>query len=389
MFRSQLKLVSACVAMGLVLALAIAGCGGGGESSSTVAETTGGAGNEGGSSGHSVLAKAESELAELYKGENGKPEAKAPEHKPGENVWVVSSGYAAEAEKIEAEEFKAAAESLGWNVTLKDGKFDPSVQLGAIREAVRAGADAIWLPTIDCEPVKAGLLEAKQAGIVVVSTNATDCEPALFSGETNYEVGDHEAYLRRFGEIQAIWAIAKTKAEAKVLLVYESDLQATKELNNASKARFEECATCEIVGEVSFTGSELGPPLQQKVEQALLKYPAVDVINGNYDGAVETSVAPAVRSSGKEIAVLGGEGVAGNIELIRNGEQAMAVGYPLGWPAYAAVDAMVRLLAGEAEAGNSGAGFQVVDAEHNLPPKGEPFRPSVNFQQLYKEAWGV
>jgi ribose transport system substrate-binding protein len=67
----------------------------------------------------------------------------------------------------------------------------------------------------------------------------------------------------------------------------------------------------------------------------------------------------------------------------------MGSGYPTGWLAYAGVDGILRLLAGEKEVGNSGAGLQVFDAEHNLPPKGEPFRPTFDYKQAYREAWGL
>ncbi len=272
-------------------------------------------------------------------------------------------------------------------MTVKDGKYDPSVQLAAVREAIRAGADAIWLETIDCEPIKAGLEEAKKAGIIVFDMGGRPCSPTLFTGEFEWSVGGIEAYAKRYGEIQAIWAIAETNAEAKVLLVYENDLASAEEINAGAKARFEQCKGCEIVGEVTFTGAEFGPPLQQKVEQALLKYPEATVVDGNYDAAAE-AVAAAVRSSGKDIPVLGGEGQSNNVELVRNGEQAMGVGYPLGWIAYGSADAILRLLAGE-EPTNSGAGFQPFDAEHNLPAKGEPFRPSFDYKKAYREAWGI
>jgi ribose transport system substrate-binding protein len=378
-------LMLACACLGLVLALAITACGGGSSSSSS----SGGGSTEGGSSGNSEAATAKSELAKLYKGTFKTPESSGPAPKSGQNVWAILPGFAAVGSKLDAEAFKEGAEELGWNVTLKDGKFEPSVWLSSIREAIRANADAIWLEGIDCESVKAGLEEAKKAGILVIASAASDCEPALFSTETNFVDGGYTEYLEAVGEAQAIWAIANTNAEAKVLLVYENDLAGLIALNNGAKSRLEKCSTCEIVGEVPFTGTELGPPLQQKVEQALLQYPETTVVDGNYDSAVELGVAPAVRASGKEIQVLGYEGNPNNIELVRNGEQAMGGGYPFGWLSYAALGAIIRLQAGERSPGNSGMGIQVFDAENNLPPKGEPYVPPIEFRKYYREAWGL
>jgi ribose transport system substrate-binding protein len=382
----RLSALPALAALGLVLGLAISACGGGSSSTSSGSATSGGEG----SSGSSEVATSKAELAKLYKGEYGKPNPEAPAHKSGMNVWAISVGYEAQGSKIGVEEFKKGAEELGWNATLRDGKFSPTEELTAVREAVQANADAIWLEAIDCEPIKAGLEEAKQAGIVVIASNATDCSEPLYTASTELESGPYPDYLTRFGEAQAVWAIADSNAEAKVLLVYENDIAGTKIINEGAKKRFEQCETCEIVGEVTFVGTELGPPLQQKVEQALLKYPTTTVVNGNYDTAAELGVVPAVRSSGKQISVLGAEGLPSNLELLKNGEQAMDVGYSFGWVAYSALDDMVRLLAGEKEVSKSGADLQVIDAENNLPAgKGEPFEPPVDYKALYREAWGV
>lgn len=386
--KSSRRLASALTfaAVCLTLALAISACGGGSGSSSSGTATGGGEGSSGGSE----AATAKAELAKLLKGDYGKPNPKAPAHKSGLNVWAISVGFEAQGSKIGVEEFKAGAEELGWHATLRDGKFSPSAELTAVREAVQAHADAIWLEAVDCEPIKAGLEEAKQAGIIVIASNSNDCAQPLFSGETELQSGAYPEYLTRFGEAQAIWAIADSNAEAKVLLVYENDVAGTKVINEGAKKRLEQCETCEIVGEVPFVGPELGPPLQQKVEQALLKYPDTTVVDGNYDTAVELGVAPAVRSSGKQIDVLGSEGLPTNLELIANGEQAMDVGYSFGWVAYSALDGIIRLAAGEKEVGKSGADLQVIDAENNLPAgKGEPFEPPVDYKALYREAWGI
>ncbi len=380
------RLLVACVGavLTLALALAVTACGGGSSSSSTGGGTT-----EGGSSGNSEAETAKAELAKLYKGELGKPASTGPAPEAGKNVWAIVPSFEIAGSKLAVDEFKAGAEEVGWDVTVREGKFSPSEELSEVREAVRLGADAIWLEAIECEAVKAGLLEAQKAGVVVVASNAFDCKQPLFTAETEYEPGDITAYAKRAGEAQAIWAIAETDAEAKVLLVYENDIQATRILNEAAKQRLEKCATCEIVGEVAITGAEYGPPLQQKVEQALLKYPETTIVNGNLDAIVENGVAAAVRSSGKQLPVLGFEGEPNNVEMIRNGEQAMTGTYPFGWAAYSAVDAINRLLAGEKEVGNSGAGIQVIDAKHNLPAKGETYQPPVDYKKYYREAWGL
>ncbi len=379
-----------CVSLILLMALSVAACGGGGSGITGGGEegTTGG-GEESTASGNDELATAKSELDALYRGEFGKPSPSSVVPRAGADVWGIVGGYESAGSKIEAEEFKRGAEELGWNATLRDGKFNPSVWLSTLREAVQAHPDAIWLEGIDCGSIEAGLKEAKRAGIPVVASIAQDCDPPLFSGETDFLIGDNHAFYKAYGESQAIWAIANTDAEAKVLLVYENDLQSTQEVNDAAKGRFEKCQGCEITGEVTFTGAEFGPPLQQKVEQALLQHPNTAVVDGNYDAAVENGIAAAVRNAGKPLLLLGGEGQPNNVELVREGVQSMGFFYPFGWVGYAALNGIVRLLGGETGVGDSGIGYQVYDAEHNLPPKGQAYTPPVSYKKLYRELWGL
>ena len=46
------------------------------------------------------------------------------------------------------------------------------------------------------------------------------------------------------------------------------------------------------------------------------------------------------------------------------------------------------LLAGE-ESGQSGVGVSVFDLDHDLPPEGEACRPSIDYEPVFKEVWGV
>jgi ribose transport system substrate-binding protein len=89
--------------------------------------------------------------------------------------------------------------------------------------------------------------------------------------------------------------------------------------------------------------------------------------------------------------IMGGEGTSAGMDLIREnrGMQA-AVGLPVGWEAYAAVDAVLRLFAKQdPAASDSGMGLQVVDQTHNLPPAGQPFTPNVDYKSAYRKMWGI
>jgi ribose transport system substrate-binding protein len=48
-----------------------------------------------------------------------------------------------------------------------------------------------------------------------------------------------------------------------------------------------------------------------------------------------------------------------------------------------------RILAGEdpKTMPNEGTGFEYIDKEHNLPPEGQIFNPSLDFKAAYLKVW--
>ena len=38
---------------------------------------------------------------------------------------------------------------------------------------------------------------------------------------------------------------------------------------------------------------------------------------------------------------------------------------------------------------DSGIGYKMIDRDHNLPPAGQGYEPSVDYKAAYKKAWGV
>lgn len=349
-----------------------------------------------GSTDTAAVEAAQAELDKLYEGTHSEPPTDAPAPAEGKEIWVMSPGNASEAAKINADAVVEAADKLGWSSNVIDAKFDPTLMLAGIRDAVGAGADGIYIYSFDCAPIRSGLEEAKAAGIPVVVDEGFDCSdveegaPSLYTWVTRFEDGlTFPQYIKKLGEAQAIWTIAKTEGEAKILSFRQSDLRVTADWADAFENYIREnCPGCEIVETINFTGRDYGPPLQQKASQALLKHPDVTVVYGNQDAGVANGIAAAVRESGRDLLLVGGEGLSANLDYIRDGLQSMAEGYDPGWPGYAAVDAFVRIFAGEEPSEKTGLGVRIIDEEHNLPAEGA-FDTGVDYKQIYEEAWGV
>jgi ribose transport system substrate-binding protein len=377
----------ALILAGLVVlvALSLTACGGG--------SADGGSGERAGSDD---VARYQRQLAALYNGTYEEPSGGPVTPPPGKKVWVISTGQTIETAVNAAAAMEAAGRTLGWEVTVFDGRFDSARQISGIEAALAAGADGVVLLYVDCAPVKAGLQQARAAGVAVVGIESKDCEPALEDHVVRY-AGDRDFVTwvsHGFGGTQAKWVIAKTKGEARTIVSVQTDLYTTAVTYDPGITDvFAACDSCEIVDTIEFVGDEFGPPLQQKIEQSLNQHPEANSFIAAYDAVLTGGGAAALRASGRleQIQSMGGEGSKPGIELIYDQAGMDAcVGIPTAWEGYAAMMGLARVFAGQdPDRGDSGIGTQACDADHNLPPKGESYRAPIDFVAAYERLWGV
>lgn len=386
-----------------MLAILIAGCGGGSSSGASAASETSSSSSEASSSASDFVAEAEEELAVDYQGRFTSPPKTAPSHKSGVNTWIISCGQANPgcAEPVAAAE--KAATALGWKATVFDGNFGVGDAYNSgIRQAIAAGAEVIVTAAINCNQAKSGYEAAKAAGVIVVGILSFDCNdpkihdgPPLFTAEMKFTPESPtaaELSLER-GRAKAAWIVAHTDGNAKVINTDFAGLTTGLYQNEGFVNALEGCTTCEIQTTIEFTPEDLtNGNLKQKWASALAQYPEANAGVVLSDGIViQAGLAQALQSAGrtKTFALISGEAYAPNAELIRdeNGEAA-AVPFDSEWAAWGAIDTALRVMAGK-KSTFEGPGIQVVDKEHNLPAKGQGYRAPVNYEALYKKAWGV
>src|SRR5690606_30983716 len=104
----------------------------------------------------------------------------------GKNVWAIPCIASAPGCQAPVEGVKEAAKTLGWKVTVADGKADPGVQSAAISRAIANGADGIILSSVDCSSVKRSLQDAKAKKVPVVAVYSFDCDDPAVGGEALY-----------------------------------------------------------------------------------------------------------------------------------------------------------------------------------------------------------
>jgi len=332
----------------------------------------------------------------LYEGVGFSPPTPgAPPAPTGKNVWWIAQGIGADAQAEAAAEMVTLGERLGWSVTVFDGKYDSSIALSGIEQAIAAKADGIFFWIIDCSAVQSGLQAAKDAGVPTISIEGQDCSPGLFTHTVAYGATpgiQTNDFWKEWGVTMATMAIAKTNAQTKVILISETDTAGTRATTEGWKETLAQCPTCEIVAEVEFVAGDFGPKLQTMIEQALIKHPEANALIPAYDAVLTSGGSAAIRASGRQadLFVMGGEGSTPGMDEIRQGTGMQgASGIDPAYEVYAGVDALIWILGGKNPAGTSnGEGFQLADKEHNMPPTG-PYKASYPFRDYYLQYWGI
>jgi len=370
------------------LALVAIGCGDDGGS-----DTSGGA--SAGSAESDYVEQVKADVEQHYTGTYTGPPDAAPAAEPGKNVWIISAGQAATISVMATGGAEDAAEALGWETTIYDGKFDPAEWANGIRQAIADGADGIVLYLIDCNLVRGPLTQARKAGITVVAGESIDCnetdpdQESLFDGMPEYVEGTYAEWIKEYGRLQAQWLIAQTDGEAHVLYPRTDEVQGYTLIREGAEEELAKCPDCSIEY-YEWRQADLGPQLRQKTEQALLRNPNANAMILPLDAMATAGVGAALTATGRrDMLVIGAEGEEANIEMIKEDDPGMdaGVGIPTRYEGFAMMDVLLRLFADEKPA-PSGMGLQIYDAEHNLPESGT-YQAPVDFETAYLEAWGA
>jgi ribose transport system substrate-binding protein len=316
------------------------------------------------------------------------------------HIVVISAGQAASSSAIPSNGAVAAAQKAGWKVDLYDAKLMPSNYTPLIRQAIAANADGIILDAIDCNTAKQALQEAKDKNIPVVPIYAFDCSDkagggdptGLFTANINFgpKATDPDAFSESYGQDQANYIIADSKNTAKIIAIQDPEfivlhytLQGFTDAINASNGS-------KIVDTLSITTQDItSGQLVPKIQAELLKHPEATWIKSPYTYVTTLGIVPALGAKAGQIKVMGGEGFSDELDLIRQGKATAANVISSEWTGWAAVDTLNSVFLKQAPV-DSGIGWTMVDAQHNLPPTpGTNFVPPVDFKAAYAKAWGV
>lgn len=312
---------------------------------------------------------------------------------PGKNLYVISCGQAAAACASVSEAVKTAAEVAGWTATIADGKLNPDGFAAAIRQAIAGGANVIIPMGMGCGVAQAAWQEAKTAGITVVGGGGVDnCDPKLWATERKWIEGyDTKQYYELTGTLQAQYAYGKLGSSAKAIVLNYATEAWGPWITDAFKAKITELGG-EVVDTVDISGPDMADgSYVQKVTSELLSHPDANVLVGSIDSWFINGLSSSIVQAGLQdkLLVVSRNGDAAALDLIRQGGAGLnaTVGISSGWGGWGSVDTALRVVAGQ-EPQYVGDALQVVDADHNMPASGT-FDGSVDYQTIYRTAWGV
>jgi ribose transport system substrate-binding protein len=347
-------------------AATVAGCGGSDDSS-----TTGG-----GSAGAEVDALVDKAMApSKWRG----PKEPAPAVS-GKRVVIISCAQAAEGCKRVAQGYSEAAESLGWEAEVVDGKGTPDGMAAGLEQALTTKADGVLMAFIPPALVTEDLKRVRDAGIPVIDVGAE-----TEASQVDYDVSESTVAQ---GKSLAAYVTKESGGKAKIAILDDPEFPTiTSRLRGFREELERLCEDCEIVETQKFAITEIGTNLGGKVVSMLQSNPEIDWVVAAYDAAA-TPMVTAITNGGlaDRVKLVSFDGNSQNFDFIRNGNvQVASAANSMEWMGWAGVDQLNRIF-GKKQKVDQLAPIRLITKD-NLPPEGENYTGDVDFRAEYEKLW--
>ncbi len=315
-------------------------------------------------------------------------------------IVIISAGQGADSNSVPSNGALQAAQAIGWHASIYDAQLNPSKYAGLVDQAIAAHVNGIILDAIDCSTVKGPLEQAKKAGIAVTAMYAFDCNDphsgggttTLFGGVTNYGAknANLDKFTESYGSDQADYIIAKSDNKAKIIVVQDPEFTVLYYTALGFDNTIAASHGSQVIATLDITQEDLVDGQVVPIIQAeLARYPQATWIKSPFTYATTLGIVPALGTNPNHVSVMGGEGFHDELDDIRNGKIVATNAISSNWTGWAAVDTLNSIF-NHTKPVDSGIGWTLVDATHNLPsdPTAD-YQPAINYQAEYKKAWGV
>lgn len=279
-----------------------------------------------------------------------------------------------------AQAAEEAVKSLGWTMTIVDGKGDPNVWNSAILNAITAHADAMLLSAVPTALVSGAMAKAKAAGIPIV----TMFTPVLQDGAFGHVTVDHTLQ----GKQMADWVIADSKGKAHVIVNTDTEFTELRQRVSGFEAELAKCSGCKVVATVPSTLATLVTELPGAAASAAQAHP-----DANYFIAVTDNHAVFAVQGLRQVNVLNNpvkvasyDGNTPSYQLLRDGSQAVDDVEPYGLQGWLAADLLLRAFDHQTPSDHT-LPSRMLDKQ-NVSASGM-WDTDFNYQNTLRSLWGV
>ncbi|MHB1171146.1 MAG: substrate-binding domain-containing protein [Lacisediminihabitans sp.] len=311
--------------------------------------------------------------------------ASGPKASPGKHIVYMSGDQQNSLDKAYGDSLVVAAKSIGWSVTIIDGKGSPTGWLAGMDQAIGLHPDGIAI-FADAASLKDAIKAANAAKIPVVGLHA-----AAQPGASNGLFTNIQESPELIGKAEADFAIADSQGKARVIIVYHGEYQIAQIKAEAMKKELTTCPGCQLLEYSNFPASESAQRTPQLMTSWVSKYGphfyVLSVGDNDFDFAVPALNAGGVPKTG--VKLVGSDGTAAAYQRIREGNyQVATVPEPAELEAYQAVDELNRAINGAQPSGFVPPAYLVTKT--NIDAEGGSqglFIPSNDYKKHYEAIW--
>ena len=312
----------------------------------------------------------------------------APQKKASVAVIECVAGAVACVEAAQGVE--AAANALGWTVTIYDGGFNPAGYATAYAAAMATHPTAIVGVAVPADQVQASLTAAKAAGILTIGVG--DIPPAdktllAYDAYVNFRMPLMESML-------AYYEIAATNGKANTIVATDTSFGSLKEAMTGYTKVMAQCKTC-VVKKIDWSLADAFNPtsLTAIINGALASDPKANAISLPYSIS-ESVIVSALAAAGKtsSVKLFAKDADAAGLTAVLQGSSAANAGASAKWAGWAAVDQIIRGMASAKYLTTTQQGIGVAFFSKSNTPKSadiNDYPPVPNYPAFYKKAWGL
>ncbi|MFN8451536.1 MAG: substrate-binding domain-containing protein [Anaerolineae bacterium] len=315
-----------------------------------------------------------------------------PTIESGKKVVFVAIDMNNPAVKSWADAVTAAAQSVGWEVTVLDGKGTTDAQLQAMNQAIALQPDGIVTGAIQTDLFAGAYADAKAAGIPIVGIHSTTDAGAFPDDGLFWNVAQSTAEI---GHALADYVIADSNGAGIGYVLTDHTYAISVAKSDAEVERFQECTGCTLVDYANSPLAEvttrIAPLFTSWVQnQGSNPFYVMTIADYYYDFAVPALTAGGVAPD--QVKLVGADGTASAYQRIREGDQyqVATVPAPLELQGYQAVDELNRAMHGEEPSGWVLPVYVVTKDNIDLEGGDQNlFIPSNDYKQHYADIWAT